>query len=204
MLPQPFRGDCFLAPEDIPHAELISLFFPVIQRIFRRNLMTPTTELALRRSSRPNFPDRNHARSSRRTPNTLRRAIRAPDYKLVAERAYGVWIDILTETDPYGNAAWPLFMGHCHPDICRGDHRTDQASDPSLWNYYFYRHMPELGNKLDEICPLSRADEDDIGEFGSGQAIVKPRSSSRCITRAVRSSYRSSDRSTDERSARSR
>ena len=79
-----------------------------------------------------------------------------PDYKLVVERASGVWVE-----DPDGN----IFLdcnagvavcstGHCHPEVVAAI--TKQANEfiHFCGTDYFYRHMPELGKKLEEICPI--------------------------------------------------
>jgi len=79
-----------------------------------------------------------------------------PDYKLVVERASGVWVE-----DADGN----IFLdcnagvavcstGHCHPEIVEAI--TKQANEfiHFCGTDFFYRHMPELGKKLEEICPI--------------------------------------------------
>lgn len=79
-----------------------------------------------------------------------------PDYKLVAERASGVWIE-----DVDGN----LFLdcnagvavcstGHCHPEIVKAI--SDQAAKMIhlCGTDFYYEHMPALGKKLDEITPV--------------------------------------------------
>ena len=79
-----------------------------------------------------------------------------PDYKLVAERGYGVWIE-----DVDGN----IFLdcnagvavcstGHCHPEIVKAI--SDQAANliHMCGTDFYYRHMPALGKKLDEITPV--------------------------------------------------
>jgi 4-aminobutyrate aminotransferase len=79
-----------------------------------------------------------------------------PDYKLVVERASGVWVE-----DPDGN----IFLdcnagvavcstGHCHPAIV--ETITKQANEfiHFCGTDFFYRRMPELGKKLEEICPI--------------------------------------------------
>ena len=79
-----------------------------------------------------------------------------PDYKLVVDHAKGVWV-----WDPDDN----LFLdcnagvavcstGHCHPEIV--DAITKQANEfiHFCGTDFFYRHMPELGKKLEEICPI--------------------------------------------------
>ena len=79
-----------------------------------------------------------------------------PDYKLVVDHARGVWV-----WDPDDN----LFLdcnagvavcstGHCHPEIVAAI--TKQANEfiHFCGTDFFYRHMPELGKKLEEICPI--------------------------------------------------
>ncbi len=79
-----------------------------------------------------------------------------PDYKLVADHASGVWI-----TDPDGNVFLDCnagvavcSTGHCHPEIVAAI--TKQANEliHLCGTDYFYRHMPALGKKLDEIVPI--------------------------------------------------
>src|SRR5919206_370227 len=79
-----------------------------------------------------------------------------PDFKLVAERAQGVWV-----TDVDGN----LFLdcnagvavcstGHCHPEVVKAI--QDQAAQliHMCGTDYYYRHMPQLAEKLDEMVPV--------------------------------------------------
>ncbi|HMO81980.1 MAG TPA: aminotransferase class III-fold pyridoxal phosphate-dependent enzyme [Pyrinomonadaceae bacterium] len=79
-----------------------------------------------------------------------------PDYKLVAQKGYGVWIE-----DPDGNVFLDCnagvavcSTGHCHPEIVRAI--SGQAAEliHLCGTDYYYRHMPELGRKLDEIVPI--------------------------------------------------
>jgi 4-aminobutyrate aminotransferase len=80
-----------------------------------------------------------------------------PDYKLVAERGYGMWIE-----DVDGN----IFLdcnagvavcatGHCHPEVVKAI--QDQVGEliHMCGTDFYYRHMPELGKKLDEIVPIT-------------------------------------------------
>jgi 4-aminobutyrate aminotransferase len=80
-----------------------------------------------------------------------------PDYKLVAEKGFGAWVE-----DVDGN----LFLdcnagvavcstGHCHPEIVKAI--SDQAANliHMCGTDFYYRHMPALGKKLDEIVPIS-------------------------------------------------
>ncbi|MDX6712874.1 MAG: 4-aminobutyrate aminotransferase [Blastocatellia bacterium] len=79
-----------------------------------------------------------------------------PDFKLVAERARGVWVE-----DVDGN----IFLdcnagvavcstGHCHPEVVRAI--QDQAAKliHMCGTDYYYRQMPDLARKLDEITPV--------------------------------------------------
>jgi 4-aminobutyrate aminotransferase len=81
-----------------------------------------------------------------------------PDFKLVAERGEGVWVE-----DVDGN----LFLdcnagvavcstGHCHPEVVRAV--QDQAAQliHICGTDYYYSVMPELARKLDEIVPVQR------------------------------------------------
>ncbi|MEJ7848521.1 MAG: acetyl ornithine aminotransferase family protein [Pyrinomonadaceae bacterium] len=79
-----------------------------------------------------------------------------PDYKLVAESAQGVWI-----TDPDGNVFLDCnagvavcSTGHCHPEIVKAI--SDQAAKliHLCGTDFYYKHMPALGKKLDEIVPI--------------------------------------------------
>ncbi len=79
-----------------------------------------------------------------------------PGWELVVERADGVWVE-----DVDGN----MFLdcnagvavcstGHCHPEVVRAI--QDQAAQliHMCGTDYYYRHMPELAQKLDEIVPV--------------------------------------------------
>jgi 4-aminobutyrate aminotransferase len=79
-----------------------------------------------------------------------------PDYKLVAEKGYGMWIE-----DVDGN----IFLdcnagvavcstGHCHPEIVEAI--SNQAANliHMCGTDFYYRHMPDFAKKLDEITPV--------------------------------------------------
>ena len=79
-----------------------------------------------------------------------------PSFKLVAERASGVWVE-----DVDGN----IFLdcnagvavcstGHCHPEVVKAI--QDQAAQliHMCGTDYYYRHMPQLAEKLDAIVPV--------------------------------------------------
>ena len=79
-----------------------------------------------------------------------------PSFKLVAERGSGVWVE-----DVDGN----IFLdcnagvavcstGHCHPEVVKAI--QDQAAEliHMCGTDYYYRHMPQLAEKLDAIVPV--------------------------------------------------
>ncbi|HEX8138413.1 MAG TPA: acetyl ornithine aminotransferase family protein [Pyrinomonadaceae bacterium] len=79
-----------------------------------------------------------------------------PSWELVAERAQGVWVE-----DVDGN----IFLdcnagvavcstGHCHPEVVRAIQEQAARLIHMCGTDYYYRHMPELARKLDEITPV--------------------------------------------------
>ncbi len=79
-----------------------------------------------------------------------------PDYKLVADHASGVWI-----TDPDGNVFLDCnagvavcSTGHCHPEVVAAIQQQVSELIHLCGTDFYYRHMPQLGKKLDEICPI--------------------------------------------------
>lgn len=79
-----------------------------------------------------------------------------PDFKLVAERAQGVWV-----TDVDGNVFLDCnagvavcSTGHCHPEVVKAI--QDQAAQliHMCGTDYYYRQMPELAEKLDKVVPI--------------------------------------------------
>ncbi|HVF67454.1 MAG TPA: acetyl ornithine aminotransferase family protein [Pyrinomonadaceae bacterium] len=79
-----------------------------------------------------------------------------PDYKLAVRRAEGVWLE-----DVDGN----IFLdcnagvavcntGHCHPEIVRAIQEQAAELIHMCGTDFYYRHMPELGRKLEEIVPI--------------------------------------------------
>jgi 4-aminobutyrate aminotransferase len=79
-----------------------------------------------------------------------------PDYKLVADHAQGVWI-----TDPDGNVFLDCnagvavcSTGHCHPDVVEAIQKQVSELIHLCGTDFYYRHMPELGKKLNEIVPI--------------------------------------------------
>jgi len=79
-----------------------------------------------------------------------------PLFKLVAERGAGVWVE-----DVDGN----IFLdcnagvavcstGHCHPEIVKAIQQQAEQLIHMCGTDYYYRHMPELAEKLDAIVPV--------------------------------------------------
>ncbi len=79
-----------------------------------------------------------------------------PDYKLVAEKGYGVWIEDADENvflDCNAGVA-VCSTGHCHPEIVEAITKQAQTLIHMCGTDYFYKQMPDLGRKLNEICPI--------------------------------------------------
>jgi len=79
-----------------------------------------------------------------------------PSFKLVAERAQGVWVE-----DVDGN----IFLdcnagvavcstGHCHPEVVQAIQKQAEQLIHMCGTDYYYRQMPDLAKKLDEIVPV--------------------------------------------------
>jgi 4-aminobutyrate aminotransferase len=118
--------------------------------------MTPTTELQkpIIKTELPGPKSREIIAADAQyvTPSYPR-----PDYKLVAERGYGVWIE-----DPDGNVFLDCnagvavcSTGHCHPEIVKAITEQTQNLIHMCGTDFYYRQMPALGKKLDEIVPIS-------------------------------------------------
>ena len=120
--------------------------------------MTPSTEFA--RFERPVIKTELPGPKSREIIDADSRYVTPsyprPDYKLVVESAHGVWVE-----DVDGN----IFLdcnagvavcstGHCHPEVVAAI--TKQANEfiHFCGTDFYYRQMPDLGKKLEEICPL--------------------------------------------------
>jgi 4-aminobutyrate aminotransferase len=79
-----------------------------------------------------------------------------PGYQLVAEQASGVWVE-----DPDGNVFLDCnagvavcSTGHCHPEVVKAIQEQAARFIHMCGTDFFYRHMPELARKLDEIVPV--------------------------------------------------
>lgn len=79
-----------------------------------------------------------------------------PDYKLVVERASGVWVE-----DVDGNVFLDCnagvavcSTGHCHPEVVKAIQQQAEQLIHICGTDYYYRHMPALAEKLDAIVPV--------------------------------------------------
>jgi 4-aminobutyrate aminotransferase len=92
-----------------------------------------------------------------------------PAFKLVAERAQGVWV-----TDVDGNVFLDCnagvavcSTGHCHPEVvCAIQEQTEQLIHICGTDYY-YKSMPDLARKLDEIVPIDGPTRTHFGNSGT-------------------------------------
>ena len=92
-----------------------------------------------------------------------------PDYKLVVDHASGVWI-----TAPDGNTFLDCnagvavcSTGHCHPEIVAAIQKQVSELIHLCGTDFYYRHMPELGKKLEEICPIEGPTRTHFGNSGA-------------------------------------
>ncbi len=79
-----------------------------------------------------------------------------PDYKLVAAKGYGVWMEDADDNvflDCNAGVA-VCSTGHCHPEIVAAITKQAQTLIHMCGTDYYYRQMPDLGKKLDEIVPI--------------------------------------------------
>ena len=79
-----------------------------------------------------------------------------PDYKLVAEKGAGVWLE-----DADGNVFLDCnagvavcSTGHCHPEIVEAIIKQAKTLIHMCGTDFYYKLMPDLGRKLNEICPI--------------------------------------------------
>jgi 4-aminobutyrate aminotransferase len=79
-----------------------------------------------------------------------------PAYKLVAERASGVWVeDVDGNTFLDCNAGVAVCStGHCHPEVVKAIQEQAARLIHMCGTDYYYRHMPDLARKLEEIVPV--------------------------------------------------
>lgn len=79
-----------------------------------------------------------------------------PSFKLVADRAAGVWVE-----DVDGNVFLDCnagvavcSTGHCHPEVVKAIQEQSAQLIHICGTDYYYRHMPQLAEKLDAIVPV--------------------------------------------------
>ena len=79
-----------------------------------------------------------------------------PDYKLVAEKGAGVWLE-----DADGNVFLDCnagvavcSTGHCHPEIVEAITEQTKKLIHMCGTDFYYKQMPDLGRKLNEIVPI--------------------------------------------------
>ena len=117
--------------------------------------MTPTQELQ-RPIIKTDLPGPNSSKIIAADGRFVTPSYPRPDYKLVVDKAHGVWV-----TDPDGNVFLDCnagvavcSTGHCHPEIVAAITKQVNEFIHFCGTDYYYRHMPELGKKLEEICPI--------------------------------------------------
>ena len=79
-----------------------------------------------------------------------------PAYKLVVERAQGVWaedVDGNTFLDCNAGVA-VCSTGHCHPEVVKAIQEQAARLIHMCGTDYYYRHMPDLARKLEELVPV--------------------------------------------------
>lgn len=130
--------------------------------------MTPTTELQkpIIKTELPGPKGREIIAADHQyvTPSYPR-----PDYKLVAESGAGVWI-----TDVDGNVFLDCnagvavcSTGHCHPEIVEAITEQTKKLIHMCGTDFYYRHMPDLAKKLDEIVPIEGATRTHFANSGA-------------------------------------
>lgn len=79
-----------------------------------------------------------------------------PAYKLIADKASGVWVeDVDGNTFLDCNAGVAVCStGHCHPEVVRAIQEQAARLIHMCGTDFYYRLMPELARKLDEIVPV--------------------------------------------------
>ena len=79
-----------------------------------------------------------------------------PNWQLVVESASGVWVeDVDGNTFLDCNAGVAVCStGHCHPEIVKAIQDQTAKLIHMCGTDYFYRQMPDLARKLDEITPV--------------------------------------------------
>ena len=92
-----------------------------------------------------------------------------PSFKLVAERAQGVWVEDVDGNFFLDCAAGIAVCstGHCHPEVVRAiQEQATQLIHISGTDFY-YRHLPQLAQKLEEIVPIAGPTRTHFGNSGT-------------------------------------
>ena len=79
-----------------------------------------------------------------------------PSFKLVADHAQGVWVhDVDGNVFLDCNAGVAVCStGHCHPEVVQAIQEQATRLIHMCGTDYYYRHMPQLAEKLDQIVPV--------------------------------------------------
>ena len=79
-----------------------------------------------------------------------------PGYQLVVERAQGAWVeDVDGNTFLDCNAGVAVCStGHCHPEVVRAIQEQAARLIHMCGTDFYYRQMPDLARKLEEIVPV--------------------------------------------------
>jgi 4-aminobutyrate aminotransferase len=79
-----------------------------------------------------------------------------PSYQLVVDHAQGVWVeDVDGNTFLDCNAGVAVCStGHCHPEVVRAIQEQAASLIHMCGTDFYYRHMPDLARKLEEIVPV--------------------------------------------------
>jgi len=79
-----------------------------------------------------------------------------PSFKLVADHASGVWVhDVDGNVFLDCNAGVAVCStGHCHPEVVKAIQEQAAQLIHMCGTDYYYRHMPQLAEKLDQIVPV--------------------------------------------------
>lgn len=117
--------------------------------------MTPTKELQ-RPSIKTSLPGPKSLEIINADNRYVTPSYPRPDYKLVADHAQGVWI-----TDADNNVFLDCnagvavcSTGHCHPAVVAAVQKQVSELIHLCGTDFYYRQMPELGKKLNEIVPI--------------------------------------------------
>src|SRR5260370_34168042 len=92
-----------------------------------------------------------------------------PAFKLVADRAKGVWV-----TDVDGNVFLDCnagvavcSTGHCHPEVVQAIREQSKERIHICGTDYYQRHLRELAMKLNEIVPIEGPTRTHFGNSGT-------------------------------------